>query len=131
MRNSVQSNGATSDPTVAISVASTLASEVHRLRNAAKRLLSALDRLDEGCREPGFAGWENGNGEQVGDEAEDADGNIFPNASWPGAVWQKNSSMFGGHHAVSPARGGYSLAIGARAIGCEPPWPRQPGATAK
>lgn len=48
--------------------------------------------------------------------AEDADGTISPNASWPGAVWQKNSSMFGDRHAVSPARGGYSLAIGARAI---------------
>lgn len=48
--------------------------------------------------------------------AEDADGNIFPNASWPGAAWQKNNSIFGGHHATEPAKGGYSLAIGARAM---------------
>jgi hypothetical protein len=48
------------------------ASEIERLDQAAKRLLSALDRLDEGCREPGFQGCENGSGEMVGDEAEDA-----------------------------------------------------------
>lgn len=49
-----------------------LAPLARSMEKAAKRLLTALDRLDEGCREPGFAGWENGNGEQVGDEAENA-----------------------------------------------------------
>ena len=39
---------------------------------AARRLLDALDRLTDGCDVPGFAGWENGHGESVGDEAEAA-----------------------------------------------------------
>lgn len=42
------------------------------LAKAAKRLLKALNRLDEGCTEPGFYGWENGNGIKVGDEVENA-----------------------------------------------------------
>jgi hypothetical protein len=46
------------------------------LAKAAKRLLTALDRLDEGCTEPGFAGWENGNGIRVGDEIETARKNL-------------------------------------------------------
>lgn len=32
----------------------------------------ALGKLDEGCRDPGWRGWENGHGEQVGDAAQDA-----------------------------------------------------------
>lgn len=43
-----------------------------KLRTAALRLLAALDKLDEGCREPGFRGWENGDGVRCGDEAERA-----------------------------------------------------------
>lgn len=43
-----------------------------KLRSAALRMLAALDKLDEGCREPGFRGWENGNGVRCGDEAERA-----------------------------------------------------------
>lgn len=39
---------------------------------AARRLLAALDRLDDGCEEPGFRGWRNGHGEDVGDEVQDA-----------------------------------------------------------
>lgn len=46
--------------------------EIERLRAAAMRLLAALDKLDEGSREPGFAGWQNGNGEPCGDEVEAA-----------------------------------------------------------
>lgn len=42
------------------------------IAQAARRLLAALDRLDEGSASPGFAGWENGNGENVGDEIEEA-----------------------------------------------------------
>jgi hypothetical protein len=43
---------------------------------ASKRLLKALDRLDEGCTEPGFYGWENGNGIRVGDEIQNARKNL-------------------------------------------------------
>lgn len=43
-----------------------------KLRSATLRMLAALDKLDEGCREPGFCGWENGNGVRCGDEAERA-----------------------------------------------------------
>lgn len=39
---------------------------------AAIRLLTALDKLDEGCNCPGFNGWQNGHGEDVGDEAQAA-----------------------------------------------------------
>ena len=46
--------------------------EIAQLRAASLRLLDALDRLDHGSREPGFRGWENGNGEPCGDEVEDA-----------------------------------------------------------
>lgn len=42
------------------------------VRQAAKRLLDALDRLTAGTEAPGFHGWENGNGELVGDEVEEA-----------------------------------------------------------
>lgn len=38
----------------------------------ATRILIALDATDRGCREPGFRGFENGNGEQVGDELQEA-----------------------------------------------------------
>lgn len=38
-----------------------------------KRLLTALDGMDRGCREPGFRGHENGLGESsAGDELQDA-----------------------------------------------------------
>lgn len=43
-----------------------------KLRTATHRMLAALDKLDEGCREPGFRGWENGNGVRCGDAAERA-----------------------------------------------------------
>ena len=39
---------------------------------AAKRLLAALARMDKGAANPGFRGWQNGHGEEVGDEAQDA-----------------------------------------------------------
>lgn len=39
---------------------------------AARRLLLALNCLDVGSDNPGFAGWQNGNGEPVGDEVEAA-----------------------------------------------------------
>lgn len=50
--------------------------------------------------------------------AEDAEGNIFPNAGYPGAKWPGTESkvMFGEHHSTSPSRGGYSLTIGAKAM---------------
>ncbi len=51
--------------------------------------------------------------------AQDKDGNIFPNAGFPGASWvdgDKSQSKFGGHHATNPAKGGYSIVIGARAM---------------
>lgn len=43
-----------------------------RLETAVVRLLAALDAMDVGCNEPGFRGSENGHGEQVGDELQDA-----------------------------------------------------------
>lgn len=39
---------------------------------AAIRLLTALDKLDEGDNHPGFSGWQNALGEDVGDEAQAA-----------------------------------------------------------
>jgi hypothetical protein len=44
------------------------------IEQKARRLLKALDRLHIGTDDPssGFAGWENGNGYQVGDEIEAA-----------------------------------------------------------
>lgn len=42
------------------------------IAQAARRLLTALDNLTAGCDTPGFAGWENGHGESVGDEVEAA-----------------------------------------------------------
>lgn len=48
--------------------------------------------------------------------AEDADGRLFPNAGYPGAKWTRDGQThFGNHHATEPARGGYSLTLGARA----------------
>lgn len=38
----------------------------------ANRLLKSLDAMDRGCRQPGFRGHENGYGESVGDELQDA-----------------------------------------------------------
>lgn len=49
--------------------------------------------------------------------AEDSDGNIFPNASFPGAHWPLDKhSIYGSHHSSNPAKLGYSLTIGARAM---------------
>lgn len=48
--------------------------------------------------------------------AVDAEGAIFPNAGFPGAEWPRNDPRFGNHHAAQPARGGYSLTIGAKAM---------------
>ena len=45
---------------------------MRKLRAAAQRLLAALDKMDEGCIEPGFRGWRNGNGALCGDETERA-----------------------------------------------------------
>lgn len=42
------------------------------VRQAAKRVLDALDRLTTGTEVAGFHGWENGAGEPVGDELEEA-----------------------------------------------------------
>lgn len=41
-------------------------------RAAATALLHRIDRLQDGCDDPGFAGWENGHGERVGDDVDDA-----------------------------------------------------------
>jgi len=49
--------------------------------------------------------------------AEDGEGNIFPNAGFPGANWPyEKSGMFGSHHSSNPSVLGYSLTIGARAM---------------
>lgn len=59
--------------------------------------------------------------------AVDQDGKIVPNAGYPGATWVERGPAsrgpgaalipsYGDHHATSPARNGYSLAIGARAM---------------
>ncbi|MBK3780431.1 hypothetical protein G3A43_09350 [Paraburkholderia aspalathi] len=45
--------------------------------------------------------------------AEDANGNIFPNGSFPDAQWV-DRDHYGEHHATNAAPGGYSLVIGAR-----------------
>lgn len=42
------------------------------VRDAARRVLDALDRLTAGTEAPGFNGWENGHGEPAGDELEEA-----------------------------------------------------------
>lgn len=42
------------------------------VRDAARRLLAALDKLTVGTEAPGFHGWENGLGEPAGDEVEEA-----------------------------------------------------------
>lgn len=53
-----------------------LARELERrndqLEAASKRLLAALSALDDGCKAPGFKGWENGHSEAVGDEVDAA-----------------------------------------------------------
>lgn len=46
------------------------------VRNATLRVLAALDALDRGCREPGFRGFENGHGEEVGTALQDARENL-------------------------------------------------------
>lgn len=51
--------------------------------------------------------------------AQDSDGNIFPNAGFPGAEWDGDITvrrMYGDHHATHPAKGGYSVVVGARAM---------------
>lgn len=48
--------------------------------------------------------------------AETSDGRVVPNAGYPDAQWRKERGQFGSHHAASPAKGGYSLTIGARAL---------------
>lgn len=55
--------------------------------------------------------------------AENENGDIFPNATFPGADWPANrdsekraEERYGGHHAAMPAKGGYSLTIGAKAL---------------
>lgn len=42
------------------------------VRDAARRLLDALEKLTAGTEAPGFHGWENGHGEPAGDEVEEA-----------------------------------------------------------
>lgn len=42
------------------------------VRDAARRLLDALDNLTAGTEAPGFHGWENGHGEPAGDAVEEA-----------------------------------------------------------
>lgn len=42
------------------------------VRQAAKRLLVALERLTDGMEASGFHGWENGRGEPAGDAVEEA-----------------------------------------------------------
>lgn len=42
------------------------------VRDAARRVLDALERLTAGTEAPGFHGWENGLGEPAGDELEEA-----------------------------------------------------------
>lgn len=42
------------------------------VRDAAKRLLAALDNLTAGTETAGFHGWENGRGEPAGDIVEEA-----------------------------------------------------------
>lgn len=39
---------------------------------ATARLLAAIDRMDRGCREPGFRGRQNGLGEESGNELQEA-----------------------------------------------------------
>lgn len=42
------------------------------VRQAARRVLDALERLTAGTEAPGFHGWENGHGEPAGDDLEEA-----------------------------------------------------------
>ncbi len=44
------------------------------------------------------------------------DGTIFPNASFEGAKWYSQDSMYGSHHAGNRCKRGFSLIIGARAM---------------
>ena len=52
--------------------------------------------------------------------AENDEGDIFPNAGFPGAEWHHHESdeneMYGGHHATQPADGGYGLIVGAQVL---------------
>lgn len=42
------------------------------IKDCATRLLRALEALDRGCHSPGFRGVQNGSGEEVGNEIQDA-----------------------------------------------------------
>ncbi|WP_166256186.1 hypothetical protein [Marinobacter salicampi] len=47
----------------------------------------------------------------------DEAGKIYPNCTFPGTLWPDiKDSRYGGHHASNPSRGGYCLAIGAKAF---------------
>lgn len=43
-----------------------------KLRTGALRVVAAMDKLDEGAEQPGFRGWQNGNGVACGNELEQA-----------------------------------------------------------
>jgi hypothetical protein len=45
--------------------------------------------------------------------AEDSDGNIYPNAGFPGAEWVERDGRYGDHCAHRAAPGGYSIIVGA------------------
>ena len=50
--------------------------------------------------------------------AADGEGNIYPNASFPGAKWGSDNAGpdYGDHHSCNRNPGGYSLVIGAKAM---------------
>lgn len=49
--------------------------------------------------------------------AQDDEGNIFPNATYPNASWKNHEDKrFGNHYSSNPSKGGYSLTIGAQAM---------------
>lgn len=47
--------------------------------------------------------------------AEQPDGTIVPNASYPNAKWVRDKGRYGDHHATDRARDGYSMHVGAKA----------------
>ena len=62
-------------PAVRMRQISALCDEVDRLKAieaAACDFLKTMDRMDEGCENPGFRGWQNGHGEPCGDDAQAA-----------------------------------------------------------
>lgn len=50
--------------------------------------------------------------------AETPNGEVFPNAGYPGAEWRSlgENDMYGAHYASRRADGGYSLCVGAKAL---------------